>query len=66
MEKAYFRRNYHATSLLLPDGRIFVAGGDAWNAQIFYPPYLFSKNSKGKTILADRPKIKKLEKIIKN
>ena len=66
MAKTNFRRNYHSTSLLLPDGRIFVAGGDAWNAQIFYPPYLFSKNSKGKTILADRPKIKKLEKIITN
>ena len=66
MSKSNFRRNYHSSSLLLPDGRIFVAGGDAWNAQFFYPPYLFSKDSKGKTILAKRPKIEKLKKIIAN
>ncbi len=66
MSKTNFRRNYHSTSLLLPDGRIFVAGGDAWNAQFFYPPYLFSKDSKGKMIFAKRPKIEKLEKIISN
>jgi hypothetical protein len=41
MSKTNFRRNYHSTSLLLPDGRVFVAGGDVWNAQFFYPPYLF-------------------------
>ncbi len=66
MSKSNFRRNYHSTSLLLPDGRIFVAGGDAWNAQFFYPPYLFSKDSKGKTILSERPKIKELKKTITN
>ena len=37
MSNAYFRRNYHATSLLLPDGRILTAGGDVWNAEIFIP-----------------------------
>ncbi len=66
MSKTNFRRNYHSTSLLLPDGRIFVAGGDAWNAQFFYPPYLFSKDGKGKMIFAKRPEIEKLEKIISN
>ena len=66
MAKTNFRRNYHSSSMLLPDGRIFVAGGDAWNAQLFYPPYLFSKDKKGKTILAERPKIQKLEKTITN
>ena len=66
MSKSNIRRNYHSTSLLLPDGRIFVGGGDVWNAQFFYPPYLFSKDSKGKINLAKRPKIKKLEKIITN
>jgi hypothetical protein len=66
MSKTNFRRNYHSTSLLLPDGRIFVAGGDAWNAQFFYPPYLFTKDSKGKTILAKRPKIEELKKTIIN
>ena len=66
MSKTNFRRNYHSSSLLLPDGSVFVAGGDAWNAQLFYPPYLFSKNSKGKTILAERPKIEGLNKTIAN
>tara|TARA_B110000027_G_C16116919_1_gene300638 strand:+ start:1757 stop:3688 length:1932 start_codon:yes stop_codon:yes gene_type:complete len=64
MSKSNFRRNYHSSSLLLPDGRIFVAGGDSWNAQFFYPPYLFSKDGKGKTILSTRPKIESLKKII--
>jgi hypothetical protein len=65
MSKAYFRRNYHGTSLLLPDGRIFIAGGDVWNAEIFYPPYLFTKDTNGKTVLVKRPKIMNLEKNIK-
>jgi uncharacterized repeat protein (TIGR01451 family) len=39
-------RHYHSTSLLLPDGRVMVAGGgrfgpDFPNAEIFSPPYLF-------------------------
>ena len=65
MSEARFRRNYHATSLLLPDGRILVAGGDLWNAEIFYPPYLFTKDYENKTVLAKRPIIKKLDKNIK-
>jgi hypothetical protein len=65
MSNAYFRRNYHASSLLLPDGRILTAGGDSWNAEIFYPPYLFTKNIDNKTVLAERPKIINLEKNIK-
>lgn len=65
MSKAYFRRNYHSTSLLLPDGRILTAGGDVWNAEFFYPPYLFAKDINNKTILAKRPEILKLAKNIK-
>ena len=65
MSNAYFRRNYHATSLLLPDGRILTAGGDVWNAEIFYPPYLFTKNINNKTVLAKRPQIVTLDKNIK-
>lgn len=48
------RRNYHSSSLLLLDGSILVAGGDVWNAEIFYPPYLFSKDEKFNTSLAKR------------
>ena len=65
MSNAYFRRNYHSSSLLLPDGRILTAGGDVWNAEIFYPPYLFTKDINNKTVLAKRPKIMNLEKKIK-
>jgi hypothetical protein len=56
-------RNYHAVTLLLPDGRVWTAGGggcgtcsvNQQSAQIFYPPYLFKKNSSG--LLADRPRV---------
>lgn len=41
-------RSYHSTSLLLPDGRVLVAGSgrlgtmtDRFNAEILSPPYLF-------------------------
>ncbi|HYI03179.1 galactose oxidase-like domain-containing protein [Hyalangium sp.] len=35
-------RGYHATALLLPDGRVLSAGGrHARSAEIFSPPYLF-------------------------
>ncbi len=65
MSNSYFRRNYHATSLLLPDGRILTSGGDVWNAEIFYPPYLFTKDINNKTVLAKRPEIIDLNKDIK-
>ena len=65
MSNAYFRRNYHSTSILLPDGRILTAGGDVWNAEIFYPPYLFAKDINDKTILAKRPQIINLNKNIR-
>lgn len=64
MSEAAFRRNYHSTSLLLPNGTILTAGGDVWNAEIFYPPYLFEKNWEGKTVFAKRPKVLEVDKII--
>jgi hypothetical protein len=56
-------RNYHAVSLLLPDGRVWTAGGggcgncsvNQQNAEIYYPPYLFKKDGSG--LLADRPRV---------
>ena len=64
MENHHFRRNYHSSSLLLTDGSILITGGDVWNAEISYPPYLFEKDENGKTKLSKRPKIKKIDKII--
>ena len=57
MGKGYFRRNYHSTALLLPNGTVLVSGGDVWNSEIFYPPYLFGKDWDGNTVLAERPEI---------
>jgi len=35
-------RGYHSTALLLPDGRVLSAGGEAvFTAQVYSPPYLF-------------------------
>ncbi len=65
MSNSYFRRNYHASSLLLPDGRVLTAGGDTWNAEIFYPPYFFTKDIDNETVLADRPEIINIKENIK-
>ncbi len=64
MDKGYFRRNYHSTALLLPNGTILVSGGDVWNSEIFYPPYLFTKDWEGNTVLADRPSIENISPTI--
>jgi YVTN family beta-propeller protein len=43
-------RLYHSTALMLPDATVLVAGGGApgpltnLNAEIYYPPYLFTAN----------------------
>ena len=55
-------RNYHSTSVLLPDGRVMLAGGGLCgsckenhpDAEIYSPPYLFKSNGE----LASRPEIK--------
>ena len=61
MSKTDFRRNYHASVLLLQNGSILVSGGDVWNAEIFYPPYLFERKENNKVVLAKRPSIKKID-----
>jgi hypothetical protein len=55
-------RNYHATTILLPNGTIFSSGGGVpgpvtnFNYEIYYPPYLFAAQS-GADALADRPRM---------
>ena len=48
-------RDYHASVVLLPNGRIFHAGGElpSTSMQIFDPPYLFTNGDDP----ADQPKI---------
>jgi len=52
-------RLYHSNAILLPDGSVLVGGGGApgpiinVNAEIYFPPYLFTANG----ALAPRPRI---------
>ncbi len=53
-------RGYHSSAVLLPDATILSTGGGVpgpvnnFNAEIYYPPYLFTTQN-GKTVLAPRP-----------
>lgn len=59
-------RNYHSATVLLPNGSILSTGGGVpggsgapganFNAEVFYPPYLFRTNA-GQAQLADRPRM---------
>ena len=66
MKPAHFRRNYHSSSLLLPDGSVLVGGSDMWNAEIFYPPYLFENAWGSKPVFAKRPEILNIENLLTN
>ena len=63
-------RLYHSNALLLPDGSVLVSGGGAisptytsdpnknnLNAEIYYPPYLFTSTSPGTSTRAVRPTV---------
>lgn len=55
-------RGYHSAAILLQNGALLLAGGGApgpvtnQNAEVFYPPYLFTTVN-GKAALAPRPQI---------
>jgi hypothetical protein len=61
--KAQRIRSYHSTAVLLPGGSVLTAAGgvpgpeDNFNAEIYYPPYLFTKGTDGRVRWADRPQI---------
>ena len=58
-----FARLYHSVSLLLPDGTVWLAGGNPQrgtyeqNMEIYEPAYLFTTDSSGNAIYAQRPSI---------
>lgn len=60
-------RMYHSTAILLPNGTVLTAGGDRpsqalnFNAEIYYPPYLFKKDGSGD--FAPRPTITALSEV---
>ena len=55
-------RGYHSGAILMQNGALLIAGGGApgpvlnQNAEVFYPPYLFTTLN-GKAALAPRPRI---------
>ncbi len=52
-------RGYHSTAVLLPDGRVFVGGGDTRTAdyQIFSPPYLTCGRPRPQKVGLDIPPV---------
>jgi uncharacterized membrane protein len=58
-----YARLYHSVSLLLPDGTVWLAGGNPQrgtyeqNMEIYQPAYLFTTDSTGNIISATRPTI---------
>ena len=60
MARMQFSRLYHGTSMLLPDGRVLVAGSGRYgsperlNVEIFSPPYLFKG---ARPVIASAPEL---------
>jgi len=58
-----YARLYHSVSLLLPNGTVWLAGGNPQsgtyehNMEIYEPAYLFTTDSTGNVIYAPRPSI---------
>jgi Domain of unknown function (DUF1929) len=58
-----YARLYHSVSLLLPDGTVWLAGGNPQRGtyeqhmEIYEPAYLFTTDSTGNVIYASRPSI---------
>jgi hypothetical protein len=56
-------RTYHSTALLMPSGAVLTAAGgvpgpeDNLNAEMYYPAYLFTRNTDGSVGWASRPRI---------
>jgi hypothetical protein len=56
-------RTYHSTALLMPSGAVFTGGGgvpgpeDNLNAEMYYPPSLFTRGADGVVRWASRPTI---------
>jgi len=56
-------RTYHSTAVLLQSGAVFTGGGgvpgpeDNLNAELYYPPHLFTKGSDGRVRWADRVRL---------
>lgn len=41
MDTLQYQRQHHATSLLLPSGKVMVTGDSSFTIEVFSPPYLF-------------------------
>jgi hypothetical protein len=56
-----YPRLYHSVALLLPDATVWLAGGNPVRGsfrtemEIYRPPYLFTADKHGNSVLADRP-----------
>ena len=60
-------RLYHSVAILMPNGAVLTAGGgwpgpvDNYNAEIYYPAYLFKKDGSGD--FAERPILGNVDKV---